>query len=323
MPDGLVARSRRLDQAPLPRRCRPGNTSPFDDGPTTPIWLPRTWLPEAPGSINTPCIPLPPMTLLSCGSVPPTVALSEPRTTPCCVLPRPISSTVFGAGKAIAGVRVHGIGQVLADEIALDQVADVGGIGDRDADAEAFDGQAPEELFDALSTNPCPSSHWHVAAIDDHAHLRIVAVDRGGRIGNRRDQGRAQDHAADGRGLRRLPSDSSSGQVAGRDQVRDRLLAVGSLKGDDHASRFTGPPVTDTLPRPRTARAPPGPARPSRCRDGALCRRGTGAEVVECKRSAGRSYIDADLDRRRDLVGIDERNTDVSPASIHRSRPGA
>ena len=56
--------ARRLDQdpfAPLPAR----KYGPLDPGPIRPIWLPSTWLPEAPGSIRMPCMPLPPMTLLS------------------------------------------------------------------------------------------------------------------------------------------------------------------------------------------------------------------------------------------------------------------
>ena len=51
-----------------------------------------------PGSIKTPCAPLPPITLASCGSIPPTVAFAEPSKIPCCVLPSPASATVFGDG---------------------------------------------------------------------------------------------------------------------------------------------------------------------------------------------------------------------------------
>ena len=94
-------RSRRLDQHPF--RAVAGRESRDRSTMVRPrrSGCPGPGCPSAPGSINTPCMPLPAMTLLSCGSVPPTVALAEPSTTPCCVLPCPISSTVFGAGRAM------------------------------------------------------------------------------------------------------------------------------------------------------------------------------------------------------------------------------
>ena len=65
----IAGGARRLDQHPF------GTVAAFvvkpSIGPMMPIWLPSTWLPDAPGSSNTPCDPLPMMTLSSCGSVPP------------------------------------------------------------------------------------------------------------------------------------------------------------------------------------------------------------------------------------------------------------
>ena len=92
-----------------------------------------------------PCAPLPEITLFSAGLNPPTVAFAEPSRMPCCVLPWPARSDRVWSGQRSAGVLVDRIGQIGADEVALDQVADVGGIGNRDADAEALDGQAAND----------------------------------------------------------------------------------------------------------------------------------------------------------------------------------
>ena len=64
---------------------------------------------------------------------------------PCCELPWPAKTTLFGAGSGVPVVLIDGIGQVGADEVALDRVADVGGIGDLDADPEASKGQAADD----------------------------------------------------------------------------------------------------------------------------------------------------------------------------------
>ena len=90
-----------------------------------PIWLPRIWLPEAPGWTRMPCAPLPQMMLFSCGLLPPTVVLDEFRTTPCWALPLCcVKATLPGAGKGAPVVGVHGVGVVIADGVALDEVAD-------------------------------------------------------------------------------------------------------------------------------------------------------------------------------------------------------
>ena len=50
-------------------------------------------------------------------------------------------------GQWVARSLVDGIGQIRADEIALDDVANVGGLGNRDADAETLDGQAADDAL--------------------------------------------------------------------------------------------------------------------------------------------------------------------------------
>ena len=67
----------------------------------TPIWLPRTWLPDVPGKSKTPWAPLAAITLFSAGLNPPTVAFAEPSRMPCCALPWPAKTTLFGAGRGV------------------------------------------------------------------------------------------------------------------------------------------------------------------------------------------------------------------------------
>ena len=61
-------------------------------------------------------------------------------------LPWPARTTLFGAGRTAARRWVDRVEEVRADEVALDQVADVGRPGDRDADVEAVDDQAAQRL---------------------------------------------------------------------------------------------------------------------------------------------------------------------------------
>src|SRR5208337_5232911 len=82
----------RTPSAPLPSCAY----RPLMEGPAMPIWLPRIWLPEAPGWTWIPGYPgdwspLPQMMLFSCGLLPPTVVLDEFRTTPCWALPTPLT----------------------------------------------------------------------------------------------------------------------------------------------------------------------------------------------------------------------------------------
>ena len=108
------------------------------------------------------------------------------------MLPCPISSTVFGCRQGDAGRRVDRIGEILADEVALDQVADVGGIGDRDADAEAFDGQAAQDAVGRVD-HKADVARRHSASGSPLMITRTCALlpsMRGDRVRDRRDQGR-------------------------------------------------------------------------------------------------------------------------------------
>ena len=98
-------------------------------------------------------------------------------------------------------------------------------------------------LLDALITNPMSVGPLgELAAVDDHADLGIVAVDRGGRVGNRRDR---QSECLSGTPptvvvwMTMLGIDPS-GQAAGRDQVGDRFGGIVSLKRDDDARGVHG-----------------------------------------------------------------------------------
>src|SRR5271157_855437 len=94
LPMALLEERTRTPSNPLPS-CE---YRPFTEGPAMPIWLPRIWLPEAPGWTRMPCAPLPQMILFSCGLLPPTVVLDEFRITPCWALPTPLTYwTLSGA----------------------------------------------------------------------------------------------------------------------------------------------------------------------------------------------------------------------------------
>src|SRR4051812_31468397 len=93
-PMTLLDDSTSTPSAPLPD----WEYRPAVDGPATPIWLPRTWFPSAPGWIQMPCWPLPVRTFPSCGAVPPIVALVEPSTIPCAALPVPVKISFVGEG---------------------------------------------------------------------------------------------------------------------------------------------------------------------------------------------------------------------------------
>ena len=99
------------------------------------------------------------MTLFSWGLLPPTVVFDEYSTTPS-VLPSPIvKPTVIRRGRGLACIRVDGIVEVIADEVALDQGADnrlTRGVkgGDRHADAEVDDDQPTQQRVRGVEHKP-------------------------------------------------------------------------------------------------------------------------------------------------------------------------
>ena len=79
----------------------------------------------------------------------------------------------------------------MADEVALDQVAEVGGTGDRYADVEALDGQPAQDGIGGVEREAdVGRASGDVAAVDDDAGLCVIAIERRRRVGDRRDQGR-------------------------------------------------------------------------------------------------------------------------------------
>jgi len=115
------------------------------------------------------------------------------------------------------GRRVDRIGQVLTDEIALNQVAGIGWSRDRDADAEPSDRQSAQGTIRGAQDKARTAAN--PAAVDDHADLGVVASERCGRVGNRGDQGgRTERDAAHDKRRNGRTRAYSARQAVGSDQ---------------------------------------------------------------------------------------------------------
>ena len=90
--------------------------------------------------------------------------------------------------------------KILPDEVPLDQVADVVGARNRNANTEAIDDQTPDDAIRRVDHEPRPTTG--TAAVHDDALLGIIAIERVDRVGDGRDLSRVDEHDAadDGRG---------------------------------------------------------------------------------------------------------------------------
>ena len=130
-----------------------------------------------------------------------------------------------------AGLRIDRVEQVIADEVALDQVAHVGRVGHRDADAEPIDDEPAQDAVRGIEDEA--GSLSGLAAVDDDADLGIITVSGRGGVGDRSDHDRvARRHAS----LNLRSDQDSRGRTrhtAGvADQVGNGHAGVGALKCD-------------------------------------------------------------------------------------------
>ncbi len=193
---GLPAVPDRLDQHPF-RAVADREVKPVGSAPRRRSDCPEPDCRRRRARCNTPCAPLPEITLSSCGSTPPTVALAEPSTTPCCGVSRARKRDGGRRRQRQTRLGIDRIDHVLADEVALDQVAAVVGIGDRNADVESLDGQAAEDAVGSVEHKPMSARRlaiWLPSMITrTWALLPSSAVLC---VGSRRDQRRGQGHPA-------------------------------------------------------------------------------------------------------------------------------
>ncbi len=184
---GIARRTRRLDRRPRPSRCPPWKYSPLVDGPMTPIWLPRTWLPDAPGIDQhaLSAVAADDVGVLRLRCHPPSRWPSPARSLPACCPARPARPCSATAAARPSASRPGRPG-ILRSSSPGSGRPHRWGSGIEMPTPNPSTASPRMMLCEVASDEPGRAAG--LVAVQDHADLCVVAVDRRGRVGNGRDQ---------------------------------------------------------------------------------------------------------------------------------------